>query len=76
MNPKFKNLFTPIQIGNMVVKNRIETSPAAPRLADSEGLVTPELIEWSRELAKGGAGIVTVGISMVTPLMNTLADFA
>ncbi|MDI3536187.1 MAG: hypothetical protein PWP16_229 [Eubacteriaceae bacterium] len=75
MNPKFKKLFSPIQIGNMVVKNRIETSPAAPRLADSEGLVTPELIEWSRELAKGGAGIVTVGISMVTPPFEHTSGF-
>ncbi|WKY48769.1 NAD(P)/FAD-dependent oxidoreductase [Eubacteriaceae bacterium ES3] len=75
MNPKFEKLFSPIQIGNMVVKNRIETSPAAPRLADSEGLVTPELIEWSRELAKGGAGIVTVGISMVTPPFEHTSGF-
>lgn len=68
MNPKYQKIFTPIQIGNMTVKNRIESSPAAPRLASPEGLVTPELIEWTRTLAKGGAGIVTVGISMVTPL--------
>lgn len=67
MNKKFNKVFSPIQIGNMIVKNRIETSPAAPRLASAEGLVTPELIEWTKELAKGGAGIVTVGISMVTP---------
>src|SRR5690554_708839 len=68
MNPKYQKVFTPIRIGNMLVKNRIEVSPAAPRLASPEGLVTPELIEWTRTLAKGGAGIVTVGISQVTPL--------
>lgn len=68
MNPKYEKLFSPITIGNMVVKNRIEASPAAPRLASPEGLVTPELIEWTRALAKGGAGIVTVGISQVSPL--------
>ncbi len=67
MNSKYEKIFTPIKIGHMVVKNRIETAPAAPRLATSDGLVSPELIEWSRALAKGGAGIVTVGISMVTP---------
>lgn len=67
MNPKYKKIFEPIQIGHIMVKNRIETSPAAPRLASPEGLVTPELIEWSRELAKGGSGIVTVGISNVVP---------
>ncbi|KPU44413.1 NADH oxidase [Oxobacter pfennigii] len=67
MNPKYRKIFEPIKIGNMTVKNRIEISPAAPRLASSDSLVSPELIEWTRELAKGGAGIVTVGISQVTP---------
>lgn len=68
MNPKYKKIFEPIQIGHMLVKNRIESAPAAPRLASKDGLVTPELIEWTRKLAKGGAGIVTVGISRVNPL--------
>lgn len=75
MNPKYKKIFEPIQIGHMLVKNRIESSPAAPRLADINGLVTPELVEWSRQLAKGGAGIVTVGISMVTPLNGMPSGF-
>jgi NADH:flavin oxidoreductases, Old Yellow Enzyme family len=44
-------------------------------LASPEGLVTPELIEWTRALAKGGAGIVTVGISMVTPPFGHMNGF-
>lgn len=75
MNSKYAKIFTPIKIGNMIVKNRIETAPAAPRLASPEGLVTPELIEWTRALAKGGAGIVTVGISMVTPPFGHMNGF-
>lgn len=75
MNPKYTKIFEPIQIGNMLVKNRIETAPAAPRLASAEGLVTPELIEWTRELAKGGAGIVTIGISLVTPPQGHASGF-
>ncbi len=75
MNVKYAKIFSPIKIGNMIVKNRIETSPAAPRLASPEGLVTPELIEWTRALAKGGAGIVTVGISMVTPPFGHMNGF-
>ena len=59
----------------MIVKNRIETAPAAPRLASNDGLVTSELIEWTRELAKGGAGIVTVGISNVRPLGGAPSNF-
>jgi 2,4-dienoyl-CoA reductase-like NADH-dependent reductase (Old Yellow Enzyme family)/thioredoxin reductase len=75
MNNKYRQIFTPIKIGNMIVKNRIETSPAAPRLASAEGLVTPELIEWTRALAEGGAGIVTVGISMVTPPFGHMSGY-
>ena len=75
MNSKYAKIFAPIKIGNMMVKNRIETAPAAPRLASPEGLVTPELIEWTRALAKGGAGIVTVGISMVTPPFGHMNGF-
>ena len=75
MNSKYHSIFTPIKVGNMIVKNRIETSPAAPRLASAEGLVTPELIEWTRALAQGGAGIVTVGISMVTPPFGHMNGF-
>ena len=68
MDVKHKNLFEPIKIGHMIVKNRIETAPMAPRLANDDGTVSNELLAWTRELAKGGAGIVTVGISQVTPL--------
>lgn len=75
MNSKYHSIFTPIKVGSMIVKNRIETSPAAPRLASAEGLVTPELIEWTRALAQGGAGIVTVGISMVTPPFGHMSGF-
>jgi 2,4-dienoyl-CoA reductase-like NADH-dependent reductase (Old Yellow Enzyme family) len=56
MNPKYAKIFEPIRIGPILAKNRIETAPAAPRLASPEGLVTPELIEWTRELAQEGSG--------------------
>ena len=65
-----KKIFAPITIGKMKVKNRIETAPAAPMLASGDSMVTAELIEYHRKLAQGGAGIVTVGISIVTPGAN------
>jgi 2,4-dienoyl-CoA reductase-like NADH-dependent reductase (Old Yellow Enzyme family)/thioredoxin reductase len=57
----FKHIFTPIKIGRLTVKNRIEAAPAGPMLAGIDGDVTRELIEWERVLARGGAGIVTIG---------------
>jgi len=58
---KYKHIFTPIKIGRLTVKNRIEAAPVGPLLASTDGDVTRELIEWERVLAKGGAGIVTIG---------------
>lgn len=61
----YENIFKPIKIGKIIVKNRIESSPAEPFLASRDGYVTREFIEWTRTMAKGGAGIVTIGDSPV-----------
>jgi 2,4-dienoyl-CoA reductase-like NADH-dependent reductase (Old Yellow Enzyme family)/NADPH-dependent 2,4-dienoyl-CoA reductase/sulfur reductase-like enzyme len=58
---EFKNVFSPFTFGNVTVKNRIEFSPAIPCLASPDGFVTRELIEFFQSLARGGAGIVTIG---------------
>lgn len=50
----------------MTVKNRIEFPPVGSLLA-TNGLVSRELIEWGRQLAKGGASIVTLGDSSINP---------
>jgi len=58
---KYQNVFSPFKFGNVEVKNRIEVSPAIPCLATPDGFVTRELIEYYKSLARGGAGIVTIG---------------
>jgi 2,4-dienoyl-CoA reductase-like NADH-dependent reductase (Old Yellow Enzyme family)/NADPH-dependent 2,4-dienoyl-CoA reductase/sulfur reductase-like enzyme len=55
------NVFSPFKFGNVEVKNRIEIAPAIPCLATPDGFVTRELIEYYKSLARGGAGIVTIG---------------
>ena len=70
---EFKYIFKPIKIGKMTVKNRIETAPCVPFLASIDGDATRELVEWERALARGGAGIVTIGD---TPIMNETASKA
>ena len=57
----YQNVFSPFKFGNVEVKNRIEVSPAIPCLATPDGFVTRELIEYYKSLARGGAGIVTIG---------------
>jgi len=60
----FQQIFKPLQIGSLRVKNRIEFPPVGPLLA-ANGLVSRELIEWGRSFARGGASIVTLGDSAV-----------
>jgi 2,4-dienoyl-CoA reductase-like NADH-dependent reductase (Old Yellow Enzyme family)/thioredoxin reductase len=67
----YQHIFTPLKIGRMTVKNRIETAPCVPFLAGINGDVTRELIEWERALARGGAAIVTIGD---TPIMDETAS--
>lgn len=62
---KYEHVFSPIKIGKLLLKNRIEIPPMLPLLASPQGYVTIELIEYYRNLAKGGAGIVTVGDSSI-----------
>jgi 2,4-dienoyl-CoA reductase-like NADH-dependent reductase (Old Yellow Enzyme family)/thioredoxin reductase len=62
----FQHIFKPLKIGKMTVKNRIEFPPVGSLLA-TNGLVSRELIEWGRQLAKGGASIVTLGDSSINP---------
>jgi len=57
----FPSVFQPFKFGNVSIKNRIELAPAIPCLATPDGFVTSELIEYYKALARGGAGIVTIG---------------
>lgn len=62
----YEHIFKPLKIGPLTVKNRIEVSPAEPFLCTNDGLVTDEFIAFTSSMARGGAGIVTVGDSPVT----------
>lgn len=58
-------IFQPIRLGNVEIKNRIEVAPAAPFLTGHGGAVTPEFYAYTTNLAKSGAGIVTIGVTNV-----------
>jgi 2,4-dienoyl-CoA reductase-like NADH-dependent reductase (Old Yellow Enzyme family)/thioredoxin reductase len=57
----YENVFSPFKFGNVEVKNRIEVSPMLPCTATPDGYVTREFVEYFQYLARGGAGIVTIG---------------
>lgn len=61
----YPNLFKPLRIGNIKMKNRIICAPTSPSMIDLNGHFTPEMIAYLEEKAKGGAGLVTYGEAIV-----------
>ena len=43
---EFKHALSPIQIGNMTVRNRFVVPPMGTNFADGEGFVTQRLIDY------------------------------
>jgi 2,4-dienoyl-CoA reductase-like NADH-dependent reductase (Old Yellow Enzyme family)/thioredoxin reductase len=61
MGSNYKHVFSPIEIRGVKYKNRIHMAPTSPKLTDPKGFMTTEHIEYFRTIAKGGAGIITLG---------------
>ena len=57
----FEHVLSPFRIGSIEVKNRIELAPHCTSLGSPDGFVTQELIAYYQSVARGGAGIVTIG---------------
>ncbi|MBP7528474.1 MAG: FAD-dependent oxidoreductase [Syntrophorhabdaceae bacterium] len=53
---KYPNLWTPIQIGNVTVPNRIKYAATEDNLNDKEGFITEKDIAYMRQRAKGVVG--------------------
>lgn len=63
-----KDLFRPIQIGGMLVKNRIVMSPMGVNFGvDGDGMVTEQLSQYLLARARGGTGMIVVGGGAVQP---------
>ena len=61
---KYPYLFSPIRIGSLTIKNRIEATPLSFQDNTLEGYFTKNAIDCYELRAKGGAGIVTLGRSI------------
>jgi 2,4-dienoyl-CoA reductase-like NADH-dependent reductase (Old Yellow Enzyme family)/thioredoxin reductase len=61
-------LFKPITIGSMKLKNRIALAPMVTHFATENGEVTPKLKQYYAERARGGAGLIIVESGYVHPL--------
>ncbi|MBR6812532.1 MAG: FAD-dependent oxidoreductase [Oscillospiraceae bacterium] len=61
MGSKYSHVFSPIRIRGIDFKNRISLAPTTPVLSTWEGLVTPQLVNWMRMFARGGASVLYLG---------------
>ncbi len=72
----YPHLFSPLKIGSITLKNRIEAAPVNISNPTQEGYLTPENILIFEEKARGGAAIVHMGecrIDMKTGISHRLA---
>lgn len=64
---KFGALFKPIEIGSMRVPNRFVVPPQGTNLAKEDGSVSPTMINYYEERAKGGFGLIIIEVTGVSP---------
>jgi 2,4-dienoyl-CoA reductase-like NADH-dependent reductase (Old Yellow Enzyme family)/thioredoxin reductase len=67
MNPYYPNLFSPIKIGNVTLKNRIISAPSSQADINRDGTLNPYNIAYYARKAKGGCSLVTIGDGIVHP---------
>lgn len=61
----YKLLFTPKNIGNCTIKNRIVMSPMLVGFGTIDGTATDKLLDYYEERAKGGTGLIITEITRV-----------
>lgn len=61
---QYKNLFTPVYIGKVRLKNRFAMAPMGPLgLSDAQGGFNERGIDYYTERAKGGTGLIITGVT-------------
>ena len=62
---EYPNLFSPLRVGPLMLKNRIKTAPMSMTELGAKEELTPDIIAFYESLAAGGAAVVTIGESIV-----------
>ena len=60
-------LFSPGRMGRMELRNRVVMAPMVVQLASETGAVTPRTVDHYARRARGGAGLVIVEATYVSP---------
>jgi len=63
MSEHYPHLFSPINLGNLTVANRICHVPTDISSANPDGSVSRRMLTYHEEVAKGGTGFIVVGAS-------------
>lgn len=61
----FRKLFEPYTVKSMTVKNRIVMTPIGTNFAEHTGEVNEKIIEYYKQRAKGGTGLVAIEAASV-----------
>lgn len=70
MTNKFEKLFSPFQVKNLVLKNRLVYPPIGTGYTTNFGTVTPRLIAYHQARAAGGVGLNIVEFTAVEAFGN------
>ena len=66
MYRKFPHLSAPLQVGNIILRNRMFSAPMSHPNITPEGLITPQMTAYYELRARGGAAVVTVSEPLAT----------
>jgi 2,4-dienoyl-CoA reductase-like NADH-dependent reductase (Old Yellow Enzyme family) len=64
---KFAHTFSPLNIRNLVIPNRIVFPPTVTGYSNPDGSVSHRQERFYRDIAKGGIGMVIVGATAISP---------
>jgi len=64
---KLPKIAAPIQIGNVLVKNRLWQAPTCTKMPGVDGSVTQQVLDNYEAVAKGGVGLIIVEAAAVHP---------
>ena len=60
-NGKFHKLLSPVQVGNLNLRNRIVKAPQDTKYVGLDGCVEERVIASYEALARGGVGLIVLG---------------
>ena len=63
---EYPKLFEPWKIGNCVIPNRIALTPMLMEVAELDGTAGDRLIEYYRERARGGVGLIQTEVTRIS----------